>query len=170
MTPGRESTGPNNVADLMPRILILLLSTLCVCLLPTSAPAQLVSGDTTPTALASARAPEELRQAGLRYQGAVRACYEREGLRQDPTLAGSIEVGMTIQPAGTVSEISVDTLDVQGLGMREVAACVASTASTWHFSDGPYAAERSVLAFTFIAPGDPAPSPAPPRATAGARP
>jgi hypothetical protein len=73
-------------------------------------------------------------------------------LRQDPTLAGSLEVGLTILPQGNVTEISVDTLDVQGTGMRDVAACVAAAAADWHFSEGAFATERGVLAFTFIAP------------------
>jgi hypothetical protein len=156
----------------MLRFLILSLSITGIALLPRSLRAQGVSADTIPDSLAvvSARAPEELRQAGLRYQGAVRACYEREGLRQDPSLAGSIEIGMTIQPQGTVSDVSIDTLDVRGVGMGEVAACVAGAASTWHFSEGPYAAERSVLAFTFIAPGEHAPTPGAPRSSVGARP
>ena len=106
--------------------------------------------DSTVTVIA--RPPEELRQAGLRYQGAVRTCYEREGLRQDPTLAGSIEVGLTILPQGNVADIAVDTLDVQGTGMREVVACVAAVAAGWHFSEGSFSTERGVLMFTFIAP------------------
>jgi hypothetical protein len=156
----------------MLRFLALSIFTASIGSLPVAAHAQGAAGDSIPdsTAVAPARAPDELRQAGLRYQGAVRSCYEREGLRQDPTLAGSIEIGMTIQPQGTVSEVSVDTMDVRGVGMREVAACVAAAASTWHFSEGPYAAERNVLAFTFIAPADPAQSPAVPRGPVSARP
>jgi hypothetical protein len=128
---------------------------------PTRARAQAASvGQTADTIVVpTARSPEELRQAGLRYQGAVRACYEQEGLRQDPRLAGSLEVGLTISPQGSVADISIDTMDVRGLGMREVAACVRSAAAHWHFSDGPFRIERSVLAFTFIAPGDTVRSP-----------
>jgi hypothetical protein len=116
------------------------------------------------------RAAAELRRASLRYAPAVRTCYEREGLLQDPVLRGRLEVSFTIVGSGAISDIVVDTLDVTGIGMREVARCVAEEATRWHFSTGAFAPDAVLLAFDLLPPpmrsaGDtvavPAPSPAP---------
>lgn len=111
--------------------------------------------DTTERAIASAlpvRPSIELRRAGARYAPVVRTCYEREGLLQDPALRGRLEVGFTVAPSGMVSEIAVDTLAVRGIGMREVARCVADAATAWHLSAGAFAPEAIVLAYDLVPP------------------
>ena len=95
----------------------------------------------------SGRSTDELRAASQRVAPAVRSCYEREGLRADPELAGTLDVSVTIVPQGNVRDVKVDTLEVRGVGMREVASCVALLFSRWHFSSGSYGLEETTFTF-----------------------
>ena len=110
-------------------------------------PMQLASADS-----AQPRSESELRAASTRYSPAVRTCYEREGLKADPALTATVDVGLTIKADGAVAEISVDTVAVQGVGMSSVAKCVAQAATTWRFPAGTYAVERAILSFKLVAP------------------
>src|SRR4051812_26415399 len=98
----------------------------------------------------SGRSSGELRVASQRYAPTVRGCYEREGLKLDPALEGTLDVSVTIVPQGHVREVRVDTLDVRGTGMREVASCVAALAAQWHFSSGTYALEETTFSFKLL--------------------
>ena len=111
----------------------------------------------------STRSANELRAASQRYANAVRGCYEREGLKADPSLAGTLDVSITIIPQGQVREVKVDTLDVRGVGMREVASCVSTLATQWHFSSGAYAVEETTFTFKLLPPGLPPDSASKPR-------
>ena len=156
--------------------------------LATGAPlaaARAQAADSTARVIVSAlplRPAIELRRAGARYAPVVRTCYEREGLLQDPALRGRLEVGFTVSSSGTVSDVAVDTLDVRGTGMREVARCVAEEARHWHFGAGLFAPESVLLPYQLLPPErslaadesptlplPPAPS-APDTAPAGSRP
>jgi hypothetical protein len=108
--------------------------------------------DTTVVASDSARSESEFKAASARYSPVVRGCYEREGLRADPALSATVEVGVTVAPTGTVRDISVDTLEVKGVGMANVARCVSQAAATWKFQPGAYAEERAILTFKLLAP------------------
>jgi hypothetical protein len=46
--------------------------------------------------------PTEIDATGRRYAGAVRNCYEQEGLMHDPMLRGLLRVALTVLPAGEV--------------------------------------------------------------------
>jgi hypothetical protein len=107
------------------------------------------AADSAGAAVAGApvRSDEEVHVTALRYAPAVRGCYEREGLRRDPTLDGTLTVALTVLPDGAVREVMVDTAGVRGNGMREVAQCVAAAAATWRFEKGAYAIERAELPF-----------------------
>lgn len=119
------------------------------------APARAQAADSAAGVIASALPPRpagELRRASLRYAPAVRTCYEREGLLQDPALRGRLEVGFTIAASGSVGDIVVDTLGVSGVGMRDVARCVAEAATRWHFVSGVFAPDAVLLAFDLLPP------------------
>lgn len=121
-------------------------------MLPVMAGAQ-SAGDSSSVPVAdSARSESELRAASTRYAGAVKTCYEREGLKTDPALTATVDVGLTVQPNGTVGEISVDTIAVRGVGISVVAQCVAKAASTWRFTPGAYPIERTILSFKLVPP------------------
>ena len=119
---------------------------------PVMAGAQSARDSATAAVADSTRSDNELRAASNRYAGAVKTCYEREGLKSDPALTATVDVGFTVQPDGTVREISVDTASVSGVGISVVAQCVAKAASTWRFTAGAYGVERTILSFKLVPP------------------
>jgi hypothetical protein len=98
----------------------------------------------------SIRADAEIRQTILRHAADVRGCYEREGLRRDPSLTGTLEVEVTVLPTGVVDSVTVGRLIMAGNGQREVASCIATIARHWRFERGPYTVETIVLPFTLV--------------------
>jgi hypothetical protein len=110
----------------------------------------------------SVRPDRELRVAGQRYAPIVRSCYEREGLKRDPNLTGTLDVSVVIQPRGAVQHVRIDTTGVSGIGMRDVADCVAQAASGWRFSSGVYALEEPTFTYKLVPPADTARAEKPP--------
>ena len=98
----------------------------------------------------SIRADAEIRQTILRHAADVRGCYEREGLRRDPSLKGTVEVEVTVLPSGVVDSVAVAAMIMAGNGQREVASCIATIARHWRFERGPYLVETIVLPFTLV--------------------
>ena len=97
----------------------------------------------------SIRSDHDIRLAALRHVADVKRCYEREGLTRDPRLSGTLEMSVTVQATGEVSEASVATHTMRGLGVREVATCLTLTIRNWRFERGPYAVETIVFPFRF---------------------
>jgi hypothetical protein len=120
-----------------------MLHALALVLLLDAAPAPAAPPD-------SVRADAEIRQTILRHAADVRGCYEREGLRRDPSLRGTLEVEVTVLPTGVVDSVSVGSLVMAGNGQREVASCIATIARHWRFERGPYAVETIVLPFALV--------------------
>lgn len=105
----------------------------------------------TPTAFPdSIRSDADIRSAVMRHAPAVRKCYETEGLGRNPSLAGSVEITVTILPTGTVSEVEVSTVGMRGTGETEVAKCLAGVARSWRFERGPYVVETVILPFDLV--------------------
>ena len=105
-------------------------------------PVQSVSTD-------SVRSDRDVRLAALRHVAEVKRCYEREGLTRDPRLSGTLEMSVTVQATGEVSDASVAAHDMRGVGVREVAACLRLAIRNWRFERGPYAVETIVFPFRF---------------------
>jgi hypothetical protein len=105
------------------------------------------TADSVTSAGAPVRSDSDMHATAVRYAPTVRGCYEREGLRRDPTLDGTLTVSMTVLPDGMVRDVAVDTADVRGNGMQQVVLCVAAAAATWRFEQGDYAVERAELPF-----------------------
>ena len=101
----------------------------------------------------SARAEEDLRTTVLRNARDVRRCYEKEGLRRNAQLKGTVEVELTILPTGVVEHVAVTTLGLEGDGARETSACVATAARHWRFERGPFVVETVVFPFFFAPDG-----------------
>jgi hypothetical protein len=97
----------------------------------------------------STRADREIRLVALRNVADVRRCYEREGLTRDPRLAGTLDVTVTVEPTGIVTEAVVTAEAMQGIGGREVAACLTTAMRHWRFERGPYVIETIVFPFDF---------------------
>jgi len=95
----------------------------------------------------SIRSDAKIRTAVLKHAPEVRKCYETEGLGRNPSLAGEVEVTVTILPSGAVSEVDVMSTGLKGVGAAEVAKCVATAARTWKFDRGPYVVESVILPF-----------------------
>jgi hypothetical protein len=95
----------------------------------------------------SLRSDVEIRQTVLRNAGDVRRCYESEGLRRDPYLAGSVEITLTVLPTGTVDSVEVAEVEMRGEGAPDVTRCITTVARNWRFERGPYATETILLPF-----------------------
>ena len=98
----------------------------------------------------SIRSDADIRSSVIRHAPAVRKCYEVEGLGRNPSLAGSVEITVTILPTGTVTDVEVSTAKFKGVGNKEVASCLAGLARTWRFDRGPYLVETIILPFDLI--------------------
>ena len=98
----------------------------------------------------SIRSDADIRSSVIRHAPAVRKCYEVEGLGRNPSLAGSVEITLTILPTGAVSAVEVSTAKFRGVGDKEVASCLAALARAWRFDRGPYIVETIILPFDLI--------------------
>ncbi|MBI1949130.1 MAG: AgmX/PglI C-terminal domain-containing protein [Deltaproteobacteria bacterium] len=74
--------------------------------------------------------------------GQIQSCYER-GLRDDPGIAGRVQVAWTITPAG---EVSVTRIQTSTLGSAAVEQCMLDRIGHWRF---PAARTRSQVVFPF---------------------
>ena len=98
----------------------------------------------------SIRSDADIRSAVMRHAPAVRKCYEVEGLGRNPSLAGSVEITVTILPTGAVTDVEVSTDKFKGVGEKEVAGCLAGIARSWRFDRGPYIVETIILPFDLV--------------------
>jgi hypothetical protein len=97
----------------------------------------------------SVRSDRDVRLAALRHVADVKRCYEREGLSRDPRLTGTLDVSVTVLATGEVSEATIASHTMRGLGVREVATCLTLAIRNWRFERGPYAVETIVFPFRF---------------------
>jgi len=111
----------------------------------------LILGTTAPdqSPTDSTRADREIRMVALRHAADVRRCYEREGLTRDPSLAGTLDIAVTVQATGVVTAAAVTAHDMRGIGVREVATCLTTVIRNWRFERGPYVVETLVFPFSF---------------------
>ena len=95
----------------------------------------------------SIRSDAAIRAAALRHSPDVRKCYETEGLARNPALSGSVEIELTIQPSGAVSEVLINADHLKGVGKPEVVRCLAAAAKTWTFDRGAYVVETIIVPY-----------------------
>ena len=100
-----------------------------------------------PGSLDSLRTDRDVRLTALRNARSVHRCYVDEGLRRQPELEGVIEIALTVEPTGIVSEVQVSSATLEGPGAREVADCIATIARQWRFERGPFDVETIVYPF-----------------------
>lgn len=108
-----------------------------------------VGSPTERLAADSVRSDRDVRLAALRHAADVKRCYEREGLTRDPRLSGTLDVTVTVLATGIVSDASVASDDMRGVGAREVAKCLTTAIRNWRFDRGPYVVETIVFPFRF---------------------
>lgn len=98
----------------------------------------------------SLRPDQDIRFVALRHAGDVRGCYEREGLRRNPSLQGTVEVSLTVLPTGAVDSVVVDSTHFDGPGAAEVVTCIRTLTRHWRFERGPFGVETLVFPFLLV--------------------
>ncbi|MDB4907383.1 MAG: hypothetical protein JWO05_2167 [Gemmatimonadetes bacterium] len=98
----------------------------------------------------SSRTDREIRLVALRHAADIRSCYEREGLRVDPGLAGTMEVELTVAPNGRVERAFASAATLRGQGGAAVVKCVSGAARNWRYEPGAYAREVIVYPFALV--------------------
>ena len=98
----------------------------------------------------SVRADDEIRLVALRHAGEIQRCYETQGLRVNPSLAGLVEVELKVLPSGRVDSASVATSALAGPGREEVESCITMTVRNWRFERGPFVTEMIVYPFNLV--------------------
>jgi hypothetical protein len=74
----------------------------------------------------------DIRREIRRHNNAIQHCYEIAAQR-DPTLAGTIELQLVIDPSGAVQRASIGSSNVAD---PSVGACMANEAARWRFHEG----------------------------------
>jgi hypothetical protein len=120
------------------------------------APVQ-VAAKPTPDTLAAApdsaiRDSVEVRAVARRHAGAIRNCYQENGLKADPALRGLVRVELVVLPTGVVEAATATATDVSGTGMPAVTTCVSTVVRAWRFSEDAPRTERVVLEFDLLPP------------------
>ena len=128
--------------------------------LAAQAPAR-VAAKPAPAALAAVPAPAldsavrdslEVRAVARRHAGAIRHCYQEQGLKSDPSLRGLLRVELVVLTTGVVEAATTTASDVSGTGMPAVTSCVSTAARAWRFSEDAPRLERVVLEFDLVPP------------------
>lgn len=98
----------------------------------------------------SLRSDLDVRLVALRHAAEIQSCYENQGLRVNPSLAGMIEVEVTVGPSGRVEDANVSSSALSGVGRQEVETCITTSVRNWRFERGPYKAETIVYPFNLV--------------------
>ena len=96
----------------------------------------------------SERADGDIRQVALHHAAEVRGCYEAQGLKRNPRLAGVVEIELRVLPTGVVDSARVSSSQLAGYGKLEVERCIVELARNWRFDRGPFSVETIVYPFT----------------------
>ena len=119
----------------------------------TAKPAAPAADSLTAAPDSSVRDSTEVTTVARRHAGAVRHCYQEQGLKSDPALRGLLHVELTVLPTGEVQAAAATATEVSGDGMPAVTACVSSAARAWRFSADAPRTERVVLEYDLLPPG-----------------
>jgi hypothetical protein len=78
----------------------------------------------------------------------LRICYEEQGLKQNPSLAGNITVAITLTGGGSVSNARVTSRTWSGPGASDAEACILGKIRSWRFPSST--AGEGTYAFPFV--------------------
>lgn len=98
-------------------------------------PAAANSGGSGTHAREPGRGPEDIRAIVMSHRDEARACYEK-GAKDHPGIEGDLVVQWTIDPKGTVTQVSIDTSRSQ-ISEPAVAACIANVIKKISFAASP---------------------------------
>jgi hypothetical protein len=85
-----------------------------------AAPAEGAAGDT-------ARVEDMVR----RRSADVQTCYQEEGLKRNPDLAGGVTLELTVTPDGTIKRADITERSWTGPGSVEAEHCITTKAMAW---------------------------------------
>jgi len=81
------------------------------------------------------------------HEAQLRFCYNEYGLKENPSLAGSITASVTLTPTGAVTAANVTNRTWSGAGASETERCILDKVRTWHFP--PSEAGDGTFSFSF---------------------
>ena len=81
------------------------------------------------------------------HEAQLRFCYNEYGLKENPSLAGSITASVTLTPTGAVTAANVTNRTWSGAGAAETERCILDKVRTWHFP--PSEAGDGTFSFSF---------------------
>jgi hypothetical protein len=79
----------------------------------------------------------------------LQSCYEREGLRANPALAGMVSAQFTVTAAGRVSAVEITRRTWSGPGAVETEACIRAAIRGWRFPSSGSAGGTYSLPLSF---------------------
>ena len=66
-------------------------------------------------------------------QAVLQSCYTQQGLTVNPKLAGTMDVAITLNSAGSVARVAATPRSMSGAGTSEVASCIEAKIRNWKF-------------------------------------
>ena len=83
------------------------------------------------------------------HESQLRFCYEENGLRANPALAGAVTVAITVASSGSVSSAAVTKRTWSGPGAAEAEACILRAIRGWRLPTAGAAPTTFNLPFNF---------------------
>ena len=81
------------------------------------------------------------------HEAQLRFCYNEYGLKENPSLAGTVTASVTLTPTGGVTAVNVTNRTWSGAGAAEAERCLTGKIRTWHFP--PSEAGDGTFSFSF---------------------
>ena len=81
------------------------------------------------------------------HEAQLRFCYNEYGLKENPSLAGSVTASVALTPTGGVTSVNVTHRTWSGVGAAETERCITDKMRTWHFP--PSEAGDGTFSFSF---------------------
>ena len=81
------------------------------------------------------------------HEAQLRFCYNEYGLKENPSLAGSVTASVALTPTGGVTAVNVTNRTWSGAGAAETERCITDKIRTWHFP--PSGAGDGTFSFSF---------------------
>lgn len=70
------------------------------------------------------------------HESQLRFCYQEQGLKQNPNLAGSITTNISLTASGSVTGVSIANRSWSGPGASDAESCIRNRIRSWRFPGG----------------------------------
>ena len=104
---------------------------------------------TAPTTGGASRDASELGSFVRGRQEQLRFCYAERGLKVNPSLAGTINVSITLTGSGNVTNAEVTNRTWSGGGAAETEACIIQKIHNWRFPSASVGGGTYAFPFNF---------------------